>query len=450
MLADDGSSMTSKDAVEIDVDDVSPYACTLCGCLCDDILLEVEAGHVVKARHACDMARQALIGLRTDVSGAPSPRIRGKDATIEEALTECSRVLRKAQSPLIMGVESTTNETARAAVGLADRLGGTIEIGDSSAAWARIAALQRAGSIGSTLGEVKARADVIVFWACDPATTHPRHFERHSIDAPGRFVAGGRAGRRVIVIDEEETPTARRADHFIRLEPGRELNLLSTLRALVRGAELESSGVLNATGHRVDALQDLVATLQGARYGAWFSGAFAGRRGEHGAEARHQAMTGLVRELARRTRFVCLGLGEAGNPHGAEGVLAWQSGFAPAVDFAAGFPRSLPGETSAAGRLARGEFDAALVLGGVAEAMEEHLRERPWIFIGSPEAPEFDRAEVALPAGRPGIDDFGTFTRVDGVALPIRALRPPSSPSAREWLGAIGRVITESKEGVEE
>ncbi|WP_165063895.1 formylmethanofuran dehydrogenase subunit B [Paludisphaera rhizosphaerae] len=438
--------MTLKDEIDL-ASAEAPFTCTLCGCLCDDILLEVESGRVVEARNACDMARPILIGVPTIPEDSASPRRKGRDVTIEEAVSECARILGESQAPVIVGLERSTNETVRKVVGLADRLGATLEIGEASAAWARITAMQRVGAVGATLGEVKARADVIVFWACDPATTHPRHFERYSIDAVGRFVPGGRESRRVIVFDVDETPTARLADHFVRIERGRELNLLNVLRALVRGCELEPDRVEEATGHRIDDLQTLVKVLRGARYGAWFYGAFAGRAGAEGAEGRHHAVTALVRELARGTRFVALGLGEPGNSHGAEGVLGWQSGFTPGVDFAAGFPESLPGETSAAGRLATGEFDAALVLGEVPEPSHDALESRPWIFIGSPRSQAFDRADVALPAGTAGVDDSGTFTRVDGVVLPVRAFRPRSSPGAQEWLDRIERAVAASKAG---
>lgn len=400
-----------------------PYTCTLCGCLCDDLEIRVEAGRVVEAIGACERGRRLLIGIETTPGPSPPCRMRGVEARPVDALRVAAEILSSAKAPLIVGLGGATNEAARKAVAMADSIGAAIEVGDAASAWPRVAAMQRSGSIGATLGEVKARADVVVFWGCDPATTHPRHLERYSLV--------GRKGRRAIVLDASETETARRAGGFLAVDPDRELDLLLTLRALVRQVPLDHRRVEATTGHSLEAFQELVETLQGARYGAWFLGPFAGRGPIALAEARRQAVTALVRELARMTRFVALGLGEAGNSHGAEGVLAWQTGFAPGVDLGAGFPESWPGDSSTSDRLARGAFDAALVIGGPAPPIPDG---KPWVFLGDPDAPAFARATVALPAGTPGIDDAGTFTRVDGVSLPVRALRSPRTPGAAVWL----------------
>ena len=451
--------------------DALPYTCTLCGCLCDDLEIRVESDVVAEAKGACAIARPRLVGLDVAPRAAAACRVDGREATADKAVEAAARILAAARAPLVLGMARSTNETARLAVALADRIGATIETGDAESAWPRVVAMQRYGSIGATLGEVKARGDVVVFWGCDPATTHPRHFERYSLV--------GSEGRRTIAIDEGETETTRRGDVFLKVRPDQELNLLQTLRALVREAPLDPHRVVAATGHDLAALQDLAETLQGASYGAWFQGALAGRGPARLAEARRQAVTALVRELARKTRFVALGLGEAGNPHGVEGVLAWQTGFTPGVDLGAGFPESWPGESSAAERLKRGAFDAAVVIAGpfdsarstpdggedVPSPLEGEGGRRPdegsrsqglpvapllirpsgapspsrgeggsWIFIGDPECDEYARATVALPAGVPGIDESGTYARADGVSLPIRALRASGNPTAGEWL----------------
>jgi formylmethanofuran dehydrogenase subunit B len=411
-----------------------PYTCALCGCLCDDLEIRAESGVVVEARGACELARPRLVGLCVEPTTAPPCRVDGREASADEAVEAAAKILDGSRAPLVFGLVTATNEAAREAVALADRIGAAIEVGDAASAWPRVVAMQRNGSIGATLGEVKARADVVVFFGCDPATTHPRHFDRYSLV--------GREGRRVIVIDDAETETAKRADVFLRVAPDRELDLLLTLRALAREAPLDLRRVEAATGHGLDALQGVVETLQGARYGAWFMGALAGRGAVQLAEARRQAVTALVRDLARKTRFVAIGLGEAGNAHGSESVLAWQTGFTPGVDLGAGFPESWPGESSAAARLARGAFDAALVVGG--PAADPMPAGKPWIFVGDPEDEAFARATVALPAGTPGIDDAGTYTRVDGVSLPVRAPRASSMPGAAEWLARLRAAIGEA------
>ena len=55
-------------------------------------------------------------------------------------------------------------------------------------------ALQEAGESTCTLGEVKNRADLVIFWGSDPVESHPRHLERYS-RRPGRRVRPARPGR---------------------------------------------------------------------------------------------------------------------------------------------------------------------------------------------------------------------------------------------------------------
>ena len=62
----------------------------------------------------------------------------------------------------------------------------------------------------ATLGEVKYRADVVGILGDRPIVTHPRHWERYSVEPVGRFVPEGRAGRKVVVIDQNRTASAGR------------------------------------------------------------------------------------------------------------------------------------------------------------------------------------------------------------------------------------------------
>jgi formylmethanofuran dehydrogenase subunit B len=202
---------------------------------------------------------------------------------------------------------------------------------------------------------------------------------------------------------------------------------------------MKEDRIRGATGRAASELENLVEILKLARYGAWFSGPFAGRGPVALAESRHQAIAGLVRDLNTSTsRFVALGMGEAGNPHGAEAVLAWQTGLTPGVDLGAGFPEA----ASAVDRLARGEADCAVVVGDVSlddwpDPARAGLAKTPRIFVGPPESPHAAAAAVALAAGAAGLDEDGVVTRVDGVSLPIRAVRDRGLPTEGDRLAAL-------------
>jgi len=135
-----------------------------------------------------------------------------------------------------------------------------------------VLAFQRVGRVSATLGEVKNRADVVVFWGADPVVSHPRHWQRYSVEPQGRFIPDGRAGRTVIVVDQERTATAEQANLFLEIEPSRQFEVLWVLRALVRGVALDAIRVREIAGADLPRLQELRERLMAARYGAFFHG----------------------------------------------------------------------------------------------------------------------------------------------------------------------------------
>src|SRR5660398_145704 len=48
----------------------------------------------------------------------------------------------------------------------------------------------------ATLGQIKNRSDVIVFWGCNPVQAHPRHMSRYSTFSRGFFTEKGRKDAR--------------------------------------------------------------------------------------------------------------------------------------------------------------------------------------------------------------------------------------------------------------
>jgi formylmethanofuran dehydrogenase subunit B len=412
---------------------VEDATCVACGCLCDDIELTVSEGRIVEARNACPIGRAWFLADR-GLGTRPPATIEGRPADPEEALDRAAGILAGARAPVVLGLTATSVEAQAAAVALADRIGAVIDPSHAAEALPRLLATARVGRVSASLGEVKNRADVVVFWGVDPVTTHPRHWERYSVEPRGRFVPDGRSGRVVLVADAARTSTAERADHVLTFAADRQLETLQAIRSLVLGLELDPGAVAASTGLDLEALRSWAGWLARARYGAFFFGT--GLGGTSSVEA---ALL-LVRDLNAKARFVALTMGGPGNPAGAEAALAWQAGYPVGVDFAPGYPRSLPGETSAASRLERGEADAALIVAedpepGLTEKARRRLREISRIVV-APDATARD-ATVALASATYGIHAGGTVVRSDGVMLPLRPALGSRLPSEREWLERI-------------
>ena len=210
-----------------------------------------------------------------------------------------------------------------------------------------------------TLGEIKNRADFIVYWGGNPAECHPRHFTKYTIMQKGKFVPKGRKGRTMVLVDIRETPSAKAADIFLQIRPGKDFEILTTLRALIKNQRVDKDLVAE-TGLSVEQLQDFANQMKNARFGVIFFGmGLSMTRGKHMNSA---GILTLVAELNAFTKFVCMPMRGHGNVAGSDMVMRWTTGYPFGINFGRGYPRFNPGEFSTVDLLIRGDVDAALVL----------------------------------------------------------------------------------------
>jgi formylmethanofuran dehydrogenase subunit B len=306
--------------------------------------------------------------------------------------------------------------------------------------------------VTATLGEVRHRADVVLFWRADPAATHPRHFERYSLSCSGEFTPNGRAGRTCVVVDSRPTATAAESDVFLQTKPNSDLAALGTLQAILKNDLVDAADVSQTTGIPLAEWQQLAERLKSARYGALFFDPSSAS--SHADREVLSAMFELVGELNQHTRFVALPIGGANNAAGASAVLTWQTGFPSAVDFADGSPRYDPEHSSAAAVLASGRVDAALVVAAdsaiqLPTAAAQQLASIPFVSLGTAPSPLAKQAAVAFTVATPGIHTGGTVFRSDGVPLALRAALDCPYPTAISVLQAIyDRVANTAGVGV--
>ena len=397
--------------------------CAGCGLVCDDITAVVGAdGGLERLVGTCPLG-DAWFGARV----APAPpiaRIAGREAGLEDAVEAATAILARARVPLVYGLGQASCEAQRAAVALADAVGAVIDPAGPLLDGASGLAFQARGASTATLGDVRDRADVVVIWRADPVRTHPRLLER--LRLPG-------AARTLVVVDERRTATAGQADTFLELPASRDAEALWTLRALVGEAPVAAE----------PALADLAEGLRGARSVAIL----------HHLRGQVEALGlyALVRDLCSVTHAVTVTLRHEGNAAGAEDVLAWQTGYPSAVSFAAGHPRSNPGELSAAAVLARGDADAALVVGSdplahLPPEAAERLRAIPVVTVDACDTATAAAARVAFTTAAAGVHRPGVVHRLDGVPVPLRAPLASARPSDAEVLGAIAGRVARAQE----
>jgi formylmethanofuran dehydrogenase subunit B len=423
---------------------VEDATCTYCGCSCDDIMLTVDGTRIVVARNACALGESWFFS--HPQPELPACLVDGQPASLDLGYDRAARILADARYPLIFGLAHTTCEAQRVAVAIGDWIGGCVDATASVCDVPFQTAFQEVGQVTCTLGEIKNRADLIIFWSSDPEATHPRHFARFSLTATGTFVPHGRADRYCVVVDNRKTATACQADRFIAITPGKDFEALWTLRALVKGIELDANEVSVQTGVPLAVWQELVDHMKRARYGALFFGM--SLPADVDRHLTSHAVLSLVRDLNAHARFVCQVMRGGGNATGADNVLTWQTGYPGAVNLARGYPRSIRGEYTANQALEYAEADAALIVGhepaaDLSDAARAHLERIPCVVVGSRATNRTRVAEVAFATATYGINTAGTVHRMDGVPIPLRPAAPSPLPADQDILKAIERRIRE-------
>ena len=233
--------------------------CTACGCLCDDISITVEQGRIVEADNACSLGREWFVRERS--AAEPVATIDGRSVPLEQAIEEAARVLAAAKYPLVFGLSHSTCEAQGVAVAIADWLGATVDTATSVRHGVSGTSFAGVGEVTCTLGEVRHRGDLVIFWGADPAISHPRHAERYSLMPEGMFVPHGRADRTCVVVDVHETATSAAADLFLRIKSGRDFEALWALRAIVQGIELDPTQAEMDTGVPLAAWHNLASRM---------------------------------------------------------------------------------------------------------------------------------------------------------------------------------------------
>ena len=376
--------------------------CLGCGCVCDDIQLRVESNVIVDAGNACPLG----VGWFGDGRTTSRVRVRGKDASVDEALTAATDALRGASRALIYLAPDISCETQRSAIAIADALHATIDSLTSSTTMATVLAAQEAGRASATLGEIRNRADVVVFWGVDPAHGYPRFWARYAPEPTGVHVAG-RQGRTVIAVDVGSARGPQIADQRFPVMPEREVATLTGLSAAIT-ANHDRGGLLDAI-----LLGKYVAIIADAE----------GDGGNSVDSGRAAALMSFTQALNGPTRCALISLRGGGNRSGADACLTAHTGYPTAVDFSAGFPRYRPYE-STEGRLSRGAVDVALIVGSaglVPQRIIDRLAGVTTVVVGPRATESALAATVAVDTGVVGIHESGTALRMDDVALPMFA-----------------------------
>jgi len=424
---------------------VKNATCTFCGCLCDDMELTVDIDEhkITKAKNACILGRAWYA--EHVIEDRPAAMIDGKEVSFDEAVEEAAQVLTKAKFPIIYGLSDTTSEAQRVAVSIADYMHGTIDTTTSVCHGPTGIAFQGVGESTMTLGEVKNRADLVIFWGGNPAVSHPRLFTRYAVTTKGMFIPKGKKDRTIVLVDVRKTASSPVANINIQVKPGKDFEMLWALRALIKGKKIDPS-IEEVTGVSLEALQDLAERMKNCRYGVVFFGM--GLTMARGRHFNSGALFSLATDLNEFTHFVVKPARGHGNVTGGDNVVSWSTGYPFGVNFNLGYPRFNPGEYTTVDTLSNRDADAAMFIAcdpasNFPKAAIEHMKRIPVISLDPKQTITSSLAHVAFTTSVYGINTTGTVYRMDDVPIPLRPAFGSPFPSDEEILTAIKNRVFE-------
>lgn len=449
---------------------VTGVSCPVCGCLCDDIEVDVTDNRVISVKNACAIGEAKFLNYAQH--RATTPLIKNGnsliEASLEAAIQRSAEILVNSKYPIIYGWSNTSCEAIKKGIALAEDVGGVIDNTSTICHGPSIMSIQDLGISSCTLGQLRHRADLVIYWGSNPWSAHPRHIERYTVFSEGRFqnsewndyvtksssiqsqkrlrrasdlisktgdstisevshlpLTYPKMGRKLIVVDVRRTRSTDVADYFLQVEPGKDFELLQALRLLIKYDELE---VEEVAGVPVKLLEDFADILIGCDFGIIFFGL--GLTMSSGKNRNIDAALSLVRDLNQRTKFLIMPMRGHFNVTGANTVSTWQTGYPYAVDFSQGYPYYNPGETSVIDILRRGESDASLIVASdpvahFPKTAIQHLVKNPLIVVDPLETPTSLMADVFIPSAFVGIEVEGTAYRMDHVPLPLKKVVDP-------------------------
>lgn len=416
--------------------------CPHCGLVCDDLTIATrEDGTVEPVAGACWLSRERY----ADLQAAPptTPMFDGCAAAHADVVARAAALLGASRAPVFVVAGDVA--ATRAALRLADRLGGVIDHPDSDALYRTLGVLQDTGGLTTTLSEIRNRADFVLVVGPDPVSALPRFYERCVAPTRTLFSDPGGLVRTVVRVGPAaHTPLPEGSPAIEEIDCPAER--LPEAVAFLRAFAAERAPARAQSHELAPALADVAARLRAARYGlvVWAPGLV--ERAVAGVLA-HELL-GLVRDVTRTTRASLLALGGTANLVGVSQVCTWQTGFPLRTRLGRDGPAHDPHLFSARRMIAAGEADAVVWVSAFDTRQRMPPESNvPTILLAPPGAAAAARVAAYLPVGVPGLDHGGQVFRADGVvALRLHALRAaPALAGAADVLAELD-AGTQSRE----
>ncbi|NLV27057.1 MAG: formylmethanofuran dehydrogenase subunit B [Methanomicrobiales archaeon] len=425
--------------------------CPYCGCSCDDVRVVVsdDGKKILEVENACAIGTEIFLQA-TSSDRITRPRLRQpdgswKEISYEEAFDYAAKAIIAAKKPLMYGFGSTTCEAQREAARLMEIGCGILDNCASICHGPSLIAHFDNGYPSCTLGEVKNRADVILYWGANPIHAHPRHMSRYAIYPLGFFKGNGFVERTVIVVDPRKTDTAGIADYHLQVKPGHDYELFNAFRMVMYGHEKDIPE--NVAEIPKQTILEVAGILKQAKFGVFFFGM--GLTHTDGRNHNIDIAISLTRDLNQISKWSIMAMRGHFNVAGANRVWCWSYGFPYCLDLTKGDHAHMnPGETSTIDLANRDEIDLFINIGTDAAAhfpidAVRHLKKHTWITIDPNMSMAAEVADLHIPVGISGVEVPGIVYRMDNVPIQYRKVvdMPEGMLSDEEVLSGIADRI---------
>lgn len=267
-----------------------------------------------------------------------------------------------------------------------------------------------------------------------------------------KFLPKGRKDRTMVLVDIRETKSVKASDIFLQVRPGKDFELITILRAMVKEQRVTDAQI-EETGLSREALEDFVRRMKAAKFGCMFFGmGLSMTRGKHMNSA---ALLTLAAELNAFTKFVAMPMRGHGNVTGADVIMRWQTGYPFGITYNRGYPRYNPGEFSTVDVLVRGDIDCAFIIGAdpgatMPQPAIDTLAKVPTIVLDPHVTHTSKIARVHITTAPAGIAAPGTGYRMDEIPMPLKPAINSPYPTDEEVVRRIHEAIAGKPEWMPE
>lgn len=386
----------------------STLVCTGCGCLCDDIQVEIDGAHLGKTENACAKGAAYLQAAFNPERRARSA-VRGQTCSPEAATDEAVRLLSRAKRRLIFGLDNSNLETQALAIELARKLGAVIDDASSSTYGPLIERIIKKELPTCSLSEVKDKADLLLYWGANPTATHPRHLSKYTYYAYTDFNPAGWYPKVTLSsIDVRQTELTAMSKPVFKVNPGDD-------RELISGVLGEST-----VSDQASQLSDLVKNSR-------FCAVFCGLGLVHSLQGDFAGFARMVQALSQSTHIAVIPMIAETNMIGFSQSLHEKTSYVNSVRLGASVSHGR--EFSLLEQIHNNAADCILIVGsdplsGLPQSLLSKLQGLDIICLDYFSTLTTEAADIVVPTALPGVESGGGVVRMDGdsvaLAQPIK------------------------------